>query len=91
MMKRSEFENISSVEELRRARRALMKRRARVDERVVVDWAGLVQTLSPVRLWGRAVKGAVEFASEAVALRGALRVLEELGVALLGDEKEHEE
>lgn len=90
-MKRSEFKNISSVEELRRVRRELRERRARADERVATDWSGLARTLSPVRLWGRAVKGAVEFASEAVALRGVLRTIEAIGEALFMDEKEREE
>lgn len=90
MMKRGEFKSISSVEELRRVRRAIRVRRAQADERVVADWTGLARTLSPVRLWGRAVKGAVEFASEAVVLREVLRTIEAIGEALLGDEKERE-
>lgn len=91
MMKRSEFKNISSVEELRRVRRELRERRARADERVATDWSGLALMLSPVRLWGRAVKGAVELASEAVALRGVLRTIEAIGEALFVGEKEREE
>lgn len=72
-------------------RRGLRERRVRADERVATDWARLAVMLSPVRLWGRAVKGAVELASEAVALRGVLRTIEAIGEALFVGEKEREE
>lgn len=89
-MTNNDFRNISTIDELHRALRLLGERRLRADEKVVDDWTMLTRSVAPARLFGQAVKVAVEFASRAAVLKGVYELVEEALSAVVRDDKNTE-